>query len=192
MHQSDLQPLPVPSRPAPHHLPQQQPHAPRGHVAQAARDPEQEEAGLHGAGGTARGLRGLRDPAPSRDTAGGGAASGTGSGWEAGPPETPSPRRAGLRGVGPAWGGGQEELRPGGSAATRGPAPRPTRGRPTDGPELGRCQRPLAPTAHRLPVPFLASRPVCYDALWAFPQRCFQSFFGIEKIQWQIMELHLF
>lgn len=31
------------------------------------------------------------DPAPSRDTAGGGAASRTGSGWEAGPPETPSP-----------------------------------------------------------------------------------------------------
>lgn len=46
--QSDLRP-PVAARPAPHHLPQEQPHAPSGRASRAAGRPEQQEPGLHGA-----------------------------------------------------------------------------------------------------------------------------------------------
>lgn len=125
MHQSDLQSLPVPTGPAPHHLPQEQSHAPRGHVAEAARDPEEEEAGLHGAGGTTGHLRGLRGPGAvpghcrrrcgeqDRKRLGGGSAGNS------------FPRRAGLCGVGPAWGGELEGCQRVGSAT---PAPCTTPG----------------------------------------------------------------
>lgn len=57
--QSDLRLPPVAARPAAHHLPQEQPHTPRGRAAGAAGRPEQQEPGLHGAGeestGTVRG-----------------------------------------------------------------------------------------------------------------------------------------
>lgn len=53
MLQSDLRPPPVAAGPAPHHLPQEQPHAPRGQAATAAGRPEEQEPGLHGTGGVA-------------------------------------------------------------------------------------------------------------------------------------------
>lgn len=53
MQQSDLRPPLVAAGPAPHHLSQEQPHAPSRRAALAAGRPEEQKPGLHGTGGVA-------------------------------------------------------------------------------------------------------------------------------------------
>lgn len=105
--QSDLRPPPVAARPAPHHLPQEQPHAPRGRAAVTARRPEQQEPGLHGA----RPLPGTARASGASGVAGGQRETARRGGQEAAlrrvrrkllpPARPPPPTRAG-----PAHGGG--------------------------------------------------------------------------------------
>lgn len=119
--QSDLRP-PVAARPAAHHLPQEQPHAPSGRAAGAAGRPEQQEPGLHGAG-----------VSPATVWGSGRAVSRAAGGQEALRAESAGnsfPRRRGLCGLGP---------------GPRGRRRRPAAGRDggaARGAELGRAGRP--------------------------------------------------
>lgn len=116
--QSDLRAPPGAARPAPHRLPQEQPHTPRGRAAEAAGRPEEHKPGLHGARsvvGDGEGGRGEPRPGPA---AWGGATWGTGSCLAPSPPETPSPGAAGRAGSGAEEPAGPSRARSSRSAAS--------------------------------------------------------------------------
>lgn len=94
------------------------------------------------------------------------------------------------------WCGAGLGRRAGGVPAGRlghpGPVHHPRRGHPTNDPELGRCQRPLAPSVQRLQCSFLGCEPSVLGCTEGFPSTLLQIFFGIEENTRQIMEFHLF
>lgn len=92
----------------------------------------------------------------------------------------PPARRAPRCGAGPGRRAGGV---PAGRICHPGPVHHPRRGHPTNDPELGRCQRPLAPSVQRLQCSFLGCEPSVLGCTVGFPSTLLQIFFGIEKIR---------